>query len=316
MKKIMFMVLILILLMTGCTDKKKAQEDLNLVIGFIPHIQFTPLYVGIEKGIFAKHGINLNINYGFGLDTFGLLTSSKADIALSDADQLIISHNKGYSLQSIFQYYKKYPTSIVSLNNINTPEGLIGKKIGVPELYGTSYIGTKKFLSHYNLDDRVELVRIGYTQIPSLLSNQVDAVVCFYNNEPIQLRMKNYEITEWKIADISELVGASFITGETQLKNKRKLLKQFNEALSESIIFTTNNIPESIDIAYKTIGSLNEDDKMYWNEVLQKTLEIINGENTDAGILDTKLYQETIEELYKLKLISVVFDAKEIITQL
>jgi NitT/TauT family transport system substrate-binding protein len=38
---------------TGGIDK------VRLAIGYIPHVQFTPLYVGIDKGFYKDEGIDL-----------------------------------------------------------------------------------------------------------------------------------------------------------------------------------------------------------------------------------------------------------------
>lgn len=307
------LLLIVLTLLSGCKSKQTDTEKLNLVIGYIPHIQFTPLYVGIERGIFARHGIDLQINYGFGIDAFGLVQNGQADLALSDADQLIISSAKGAPLLSFYQYYQEYPVSVVTLSDIDTPEKLRAHTIGVPELFGTSYIGAKAFQEYFHLGEETTLTRIGYTQIPSLLSGKVNGIVCFYNNEPIQLRLKGYQINEWKINDIANLAGASFITGEKQATAKKELLKRAAQALNEAIFWTNTHQEEALTIAYKTIGNLSEDDREYWREALHKTMEIIMGKNNAPGILDPARYSYTINELYKLKLIDTRISADAIL---
>ena len=130
-------------------DKEKLQK-LKLAIGYIPHIQFAPLYVAIEKGYYKDEGIDLEIEYGFGIDIFSLLVSSKIDIGLSDSDQLIIAGNNGMKLKAFYQYYQSYPITIVAKRDkIKNVGDLIGKTIGVPDFFGSSYIGLLIFLNKY-----------------------------------------------------------------------------------------------------------------------------------------------------------------------
>lgn len=291
--------------------KQKKTDDISMVIGYIPHVQFTPLYVGMEKGIFEKYGITLTIEYGFGIDAFTLILTNKIDCTLSDSDQLFIAKNKGLPLKSFFQYYQDYPVSIVALGEDLAPASLDGKKIGVPQLFGTSYIGTRMFLREYDLEDKVELVKIGYTQIASLVGEKVDAVTCFYNNEPIQLRKEGRSIVEWKVKDFSNLTGASFITSDATLKKERKKMRNFINALEECIKWTVENQDEALDIAINHIGTL-EGEKLFWKEVLGKTCDLFNSP-AGYGVIDKARYEETMNILLSIGLIDKKVSIKDIV---
>lgn len=301
--KLYFIVLLFIFsLLLTLNLRSQSLKNMTMLIGYIPHVQFAPLYVGIEKGIFEKYGIKLNIDYGFGRDIFGLLITQKADLALTDADELIISSEKGLGLKAFYQYYQDFPISIVKLGKNEDPKSLIGKKIGIPDFYGTNYIGTLLFLNKYQLLNKVEIVKIGYTQIQSLVSKKVDAVACYINNEPIQLRNNGYIITEWKIKDFSNLVGGAFISSEKSLKENHESFSKFIKALNESIDYSSKNRIEALDIAYKTIGSLNEEQRKFWSNVLDATFELILGKG-NFGVLPVERYINTIEIIYNLNFI-------------
>lgn len=309
MKKIVF----LLCLMLAVLFPLAGIDQVKLAIGYIPHIQFSPLYVGIDKGFYKETGIELSIEYGFGLDIFSLLATERIDLGLSDSDQLIIAGTKNLDLKAVFQYYQDYPVSIVAKEDIiKIPSDFEGKKIGSPSLSGTSYIGLKLFLDRYGLTDSVTIEQIGYTQIPSLLSDKIEGVVCFYNNEPVQIRLMDTKIRSWNVKDFSNMVGASFISSDSIIKNRKDVLARFIEATKKAIAYTTRNQDEAVEISLKYIGNVQKDKIPFIKEVLRVTCGLFES-SEEYGYLDKGRYEESIEVLRKLKLIDRTIPAETIL---
>ena len=69
--------LIASVLASGCAGgRAKAtpeQQNLTLAMGFIPNVQFTPVYVAIERGYFEEEGITLELDYGMETDLLKLV---------------------------------------------------------------------------------------------------------------------------------------------------------------------------------------------------------------------------------------------------
>jgi NitT/TauT family transport system substrate-binding protein len=291
-------------------------HTLRLAIGYIPHVQFAPLYAGMEKGFYAAENIDLDIEYGFGVDIFSLLAAGKIDIGLSDSDQLLIAGAKGMDLRAIFQYYQKYPVTIVAkAGTIKTPGDFAGKTIGTPELYGTSYIGLRIFLEKFGLRDSVKIERIGYTQISSLLSDRIDGAVCFYNNEPLQFRDRNTPIVQWDVKDFSDIVGAAFISSEKILNEKAGILRAFVRATKRAVQYTAEHPGEAYEIAGRFIGHKDTAQAEFMKKVLAATTTLFESAG-GYGFLDEKKYQESIELLFRLGIINRVFPAAAVLRDL
>lgn len=290
-------------------------QKVTLAIGYIPHVQFTPLYVGMDKGFYAEEGIDLEISYGFGIDIFSLLQAGKIDLGLSDSDQLIIAGAKDMGLSAVFQYYQKYPVSIVAkTDRIRTPEDLVGKRIGTPEVYGTSFIGLQLFLKKHGLAGKVSVEKIGYTQEVSLRSDKVDAVVCFSNNEPVLLSMKGVAIRQWDVRDFSDMVGASFISSRAIMDRKADLLARFARATVKSMAYTVDNRDDAFRIAMGRIGNIKKEDEPFFRKVLDATCELYKSPK-GYGVMDPASYQDSIAEMLGLGLITTSYPAQRIIHQ-
>ena len=278
-------------------------EKVRLAIGFIPHIQFASLYVGIEKGFYKQEGIDLLIQYGFGMDIFSLLMAEKIDLGLSDSDQLIIAGSKDLSLRAIFQYYQSYPVTILAKKaTVSKPEEFVGKSIGTPEFFGTSYIGLLLFLDRYKLKDSVNMMKIGYSQISSLLADKVDGVVCFYNNEPLSPDLKGVETIQWDVKNFSDIVGASFITSKGIIDKKSDVLRRFVKATQKAISYTFQNQEEAVAISLDYIGPIKDGHEVFIGNVLKSTCELFKTEE-GYGHLDENKYEDSIRIMVRLGLI-------------
>jgi NitT/TauT family transport system substrate-binding protein len=291
-------------------------EKIRLAIGYIPHVQFTPLYVGQEKGFYREEGIELEISYGFGVDIFSLLQAGKIDLGLSDSDQLIISGSRDMGLQSVYQYYQKYPVSVVAkAGHVSEPKDLAGKRIGTPELYGTSYIGLELFLKKYGLTEKVVVEKIGYTQEASLLGDKVDAVVCFSNNEPILLSLKGIQIRQWDVRDVTDMVGASFISSAATVADRRDHLAGFARATGRAMAFVQSNPEEAFRIALAKIGNIKKEDEPFFRKVMDATSTLFT-HSRGFGYLDAGKYDASIAELVSLGMIKAPYPAARILNPL
>lgn len=291
-------------------------EQIKLAIGYIPNIQFTPLYVGMDKGYYREAGIELKLEYGFGIDIFSLLSVGKIDLGLSDSDQLILAGSKEMGLSAVYQYYQKYPVAIVAKKGVvDTPSQFAGKTIGVPEEFGTSYIGLELFLAHYGLTGKVKIQKIGYTQIPALLSNRIDGAVVFTTNETVKLREMGIAFNEWDIRDFSDMVGSSFITSNKIIAAKGGVLNRFFAATSQAMRFIEANPDASVRIAMKYLSGVDQNQVPFLKASLLATSRLF-GSTHGFGYLDPVTYRHSIAKLHELGLIRSVYPASRIIHQL
>jgi len=301
------------LVLSGAHAQDKTLQKVRLAIGYIPHVQFTPLYVGISKGFYQEEGIDLQLNFGFEYDIFSLLAAGKIDVGLTDSDQLILAGAKNIALQAIFQYYQEYPITIVALaDRFQQPSDLKGKKIGTPDLSGASWIGLQIFLHKYNLAGAVQVEKIGYTQEATLRSGKADAVVCFFNNEPIVLRSEKVPFREWDVKDISDMVSASFISSRAIIASRADVLAAFVRATRKAMAYTVDHRDEAFQIALKAVGNIQPKDEALFRERLDATCQLF-AHPKGYGYLDLDRYARSIAELASLGLISSPYPADRIV---
>jgi NitT/TauT family transport system substrate-binding protein len=281
MKKTINLLLVLIFslgILSSC--KKENTDDLakvTLNLTYVPNVQFSLLYVGIEKGFFAEEGIDLTLTYGNEADMVALVGSDHQQFMIASGEQVLLSREQGLPVISVASWYKDYPVGVVALadHEIKEPKDLIGKSIGLPGLYGANYIGMEALAAQSGLKgEDYKLVSIGFTQVESLVGGAVDAVVVYLSNEPIQLKARGYETDLLAVRDYIELVGNQLVTNENTIKNKPDLVEKMVRAFRKSLEYTANNPEEAWEISKKYVDNLGDDVALIQKEVLRESIEL------------------------------------------
>lgn len=306
----------LLLALVALPASAQQLTQLKVAVGYIPNIQFTPLYVGMDKGYYRDVGIKLDVEYGYGVDIFSLLSAGKIDLGLSDSDQLILAGAKHMGLSAVYQYYQRYPIAIVAKKGVvDSPAQFAGKTIGVPAEYGSSYIGLKLFLAHYGLTGKVHIEKIGYTQIPALLSGKVAGAVVFVTNEVVHLQQMGVKFNEWDVRAFSDMVGSAFISSNKIIAKEGPLLDRFFKATTRAMKYIEANPDASVNIAMKYLNGASKSQRPFFRASLLATSKLFTSPK-GYGHLDPATYRDSIHKLAELGLIGSPYPAARILHQL
>lgn len=249
---------------------------IRLPMGYIPDIQFAPFYVALDKGYYKDAGIDLQFDYSNETDGVSLVGSNNLQFTLASGEQVLLARAQGLPVVYVMGWWQNYPVAVVSKTdqNIKTPQDLRGKKIGLPGLYGASYIGLEALLNAGGVPEKdVTLDSIGYNQVTALVSNQDQAVVGYVNNEPIQLRAQGYDVNVIRVSDYVKLASNGILTNDATLKNDPDLVKSMVQATLHGLSDTINDPDQAYEISKKYVEGLASADAGVQKQVLSTSIE-------------------------------------------
>jgi NitT/TauT family transport system substrate-binding protein len=189
----------------------------------------------------------------------------------------LLARSQGVPVTYVAAWYQQYPISVIAASdlNIKSPADLKGKKIGVPGLFGATYVGAQALLFSAGLKPSdVEFEAIGFNQVGAFTTGQNDIVVGYTANEPIQLRAQGFDLTELRVADYAQLASNGLLSSEKFIAENPEQVRAFTGAFLKGLADTIKNPDEAMTISAKYITDFNTLDAKVQRQILDTSIEM------------------------------------------
>ncbi len=294
---------------TATPEPTPPLTEVNIVMGYVPHIQFAPFFVAEKKGYFAQAGIKVKYTWGFEAEGIKAVGANQAEFALLGGDQVLQARAQNIPLVYVANYYNAFPISIFSLKekNIVTPQDLAGKKVGIPGFYGATYTGWRALLYEANLKDTdVKVQDVAFAQVAAINQNLVDAAAGYTNNEPVQLKMQGKEINVIQVGDYSKLVGIGLVTNEKMITDKPLIVRGVVVALTRAIQDTLANPKDALNLALPNLPEAGGTNLAMTQAIFDATLPL--WKNPHVGWVDPVDWAASYKFMKDAEFIKTDFD--------
>ena len=319
LKKLLILFSLASIVLAGCARPQEASirplRQIRLPMGYIPNVQFAPFYVAVEKGYFAKEGIELQFDYSFETDGVQLVGAGQLPFSLASGEQVLLARAQGLPVVYSYSWYDNFPVSVIAAPELNVkmPADLKGQDIGLPGLFGASYIGLEALLFSGGVEaSQVQLDAIGFNQVEAFATGQKKVVVVYTTNEPIVLKAQGIPFTEVRVADYLQLVANGLVTNEKTIKDDPELVRGMGRALARGILDTAADPDAAYEICKKYVENLGQADEAVQKQVLTTSIEFWN--TSQPGRSDPQAWKNMDDLLLKMGLLTASQDVDKAYT--
>lgn len=270
---------------------------ISLPMGFIADPQYAPFYVAVDKGYFAEEGFELEFDYSFETDGVALVGAGELPFAIVSGEQVLLARAQDLPVVYFLEWFQRFPIAVISKagSGIESPEDLAGRSVGLPVFFGASYVGYAGLLSANDMNqDQVTASEVGFTQVESLRSDQVEAVVGYANNEPLQLQAQGEEIDVIYVADFIDMVANGIITNEETIADNPGMVEAFARATLRGLADTLADPDGAFEISKMYVEGLDDGRR----NVLDASLDMWRAET--LGLTDAESWQRTQDVLLEI----------------
>lgn len=287
----------------------------SLGVGYIPDVQFAPLYVAQHKGFYADEGLEVEIQYGRENDFLALAAQREMDFVMASGEQVILARAQGLPVTYVMKWYHRFPVAVMApaTAGIREVEDLIGKKVGMPGFYGANFIGWKALVYATGLDEtRVNLQEIGFTQAAAVQQGLVDAALVYIANEPNQLRSQGLEVDMIEVSDYIDLVSNGLVTGDTLIAQDPELVRRMVRATLRGVRETMADPDEAFAVVRQVIPEMTEDAAPVQRQVLASSIELWRSD--PLGVSSPQAWQDSVQFMSETGLLEKPVEADSLYT--
>jgi NitT/TauT family transport system substrate-binding protein len=246
---------------TACGSEEPSapgQPD-KVTVGVIPILDVAPIYLGVKKGFFEKHDIQLELKQAEGgAAIVPAVVSEQYQFGFSNVISLLLAQSEGL------------PVKVVSNGNNST--GVDGKDFAGLLVKGDSPITSAKDLEGktvaantlQNIVDtsvrasvrkaggdpsKVKFVALPFPEQPAALANgQVDAVFVVEPFQQAVLAEGGRKIASSYVDAAKDLTVAAYFTSQQLQAENPDLVKRFTAAMQESLSYADSHPDEAREI--------------------------------------------------------------------
>jgi NitT/TauT family transport system substrate-binding protein len=320
--KILVGLLVAAVLLAGCgegeTTPSVDEETLTAIrlpMGYIPSVQYAPLYVAKERGYFAEAGFDVTFDYSYETDGVALVGQGEQPFSLASGEQVLLAREQGIPVVYVLAWFQDYPVAVVAKaeSGINSPQDLVGRRVGLPGLFGANYIGLIAMLHAEGIDEGdLVLDSIGFNQVEALATDQEEAVVGYSTNEPVHLAAQGYEIVTFQVSEYVQLTANGLITSETMVAENPDDVAAFVSAMIRGIEDTIADPDAAYEICFNFVEGLENQDRELQMEVLTLSIEYWKADR--VGYIQAPAWENMQQVLLEMGLLSDPLDLDDAFT--
>jgi NitT/TauT family transport system substrate-binding protein len=220
----------------------------KVTVGVIPITDVAPIYLGVAKGFFAKHDLEVTLQTAQGgAELVTPVMTGQRELGFSNISSLLIAQTRGLDIVAIAagasstgEAGRDFGAIIAPADSaLKSARDLDGKTVAVNNLKNIGDTSVKAAVRKAGGDDsKVKFVELAFPDMPAALNNKlVDAA---WIVEPFLTVAKEQgaKPIAWNLVDTApNLMIAVYFTSGKYAKEHPDTVKRFQAAMNESLAY-------------------------------------------------------------------------------
>jgi NitT/TauT family transport system substrate-binding protein len=217
-------------------------------LGLIPIVDVAPVYLGVQRGFYEKHGLKLSITTAQGgAAIVPAVVSGQYQFGFSNVTSLMVAQSNRVPVKAVSNGIastgvqgKDFNALMVKKGSaITSPKDLEGKQVAINTLKNINETAVRESVRKAGGDpDEVKFVELAFDQMAAALEQgRVDAVSVV---EPATATVRSQggvEIASPLVDVAPNLTVALYFTSQQYLQKNPEAVKKFQEATAESLAY-------------------------------------------------------------------------------
>jgi NitT/TauT family transport system substrate-binding protein len=293
------------------TARAAEAEKLNV---FYSSIAATSMVTWIPKeaGIYKKYGLDVNLIYVVGAQAIATLISGDTHIGQGSGAAAVLSRLSGSNVTIIGTPVNVIQMSLVTTPDINRPQDLRGKTLGVSRFGSLTDLGLRKAVSEFGLDPSNDIKVIQTGGVPEvLLYMQQGVIKGGLVSSPTLEKAKDLGYKEFlNLAEVNyRYPSTALLTTDAFIKSRPQTLNRFLKATLEGLKYAKANPDFTVRLlgkhtrvtdtnllqsAFKSTVMIFRDVPAVTRAEMESVLEAIASQNPKAKGADPKQFYDPV----------------------
>ena len=259
-----------------------------------------------RRGYFRDAGLDVTFRYGIETDLLKLVGTNELPFMIGSGDEVILGRSQGLPVRYVMRWYRRFPVVLFAKAEraSRVAADLDGKKVGMPGLFGASYVGWQALV--YGQRDRSRKGELAEHRLHAgraVSQDQVDAALDYVVNGPVQLRLAGQDVTVLPVSDYIDLPSNGIITNEQTIREQPELVQALVTATLRGLADTLNDPDAAFQISLKAVPEAGGPNAKVSRAIFDESLKLWQADADTLGRSDPDIWAKAAKFMKQMGLI-------------
>jgi NitT/TauT family transport system substrate-binding protein len=213
-----------------------------------------PLWLPLDAGIFAKHGLDVELEFAQGTAATQAMVAGQYDVGNVSASAVLAANAQGADLRLVLALFTKSVYALVTSKDVTTPEQMRGKTFGISRFGDSSDTSTRLILRRMGLNPEqdVNIIQVGNSpeRYTALVAGHIQGMITS-PTDVVRARRDGFPVLADQAALDIDYAGSAIAMRPEFIRDQRDTARRFLTAVVEGIHYYKTHQTEAAAVAAK-----------------------------------------------------------------